>query len=82
MERQIVIFHDPRMSSTKIQQIDQDLLKILQQAFKHKNFQQGLLNAIAHLKKELAPHFPPQPSTSSENFLPNKIIWQEDSKNI
>lgn len=78
MERQIVLFHDPRIKFEKMLQIDQELLKILQTSFKHNDFEQGLLNVIGHLKTELLPHFPIKRSSNSENFVPNKLIWWDE----
>ena len=82
MERQIVLFHDPRMKFEKMRQIDQELLKILQESFKNKDFEAGLLKAIAHLKISLYPHFSygeeGRNAQKSENFVPNKLIWWND----
>lgn len=82
MERQIVLFHDPRIKYEKMLQIDQDLLKILQESFKHKDFENGILKAIAHLKSALAPHFAygqeGRNAKKLENTLPNKLIWWDE----
>lgn len=75
MERQIVLFHDPRIQFEKMLQIDQQLLKILQDSFKNHNFEEGLLKAINHLKIELLPHFPLKNENKDQNFVPNKLIW-------
>lgn len=82
MERQIVLFHDPRMKFEKMLQIDQELLKILQESFKKQDFEEGLLKAIAHLKASLVPHFSygkeGRSAQKGENFVPNKLIWWND----
>lgn len=79
MERQIVLFHDPRIKFEQMLKIDQELLKILQQSFKNKDFEAGLLKAIAHLKASLVPHFGYGMGGRSlkklENSVPNKLIW-------
>lgn len=75
MERQIVLFHDPRMKFEKMQQIDQELLNILQQSFKNRDFEVGILKAIAHLKSELLPYFPAKAEKKGQNNVPNKLIW-------
>lgn len=79
MERQIVLFHDPRIKFEKMHQIDQELLKILQDSFKNKDFEAGILSAIAHLKSSLAPHFSygkqGRNDKKNENSVPNKLIW-------
>ncbi len=82
MERQIVLFHDPRMKFDKMQQINHELLKILQESFKNQDFEEGLLKAIAHLKISLAPHFSygkeGRSHKKDQNFVPNKLIWWND----
>ncbi|MEK6628745.1 MAG: hypothetical protein AABY53_08970 [Bdellovibrionota bacterium] len=78
MERQIVLFHDPRIKFEKMQQIDEQILSILQQSFKSGDFEAGLLNAIAHLKTELLPHFPLKEPSKDQNFVPNKLIWWDE----
>lgn len=76
MERQIVLFHDPSMKFEKIQQIEEELLSALQSSFKKSQFEEGLLAAIAHLKKSLQPHF--AKTGASENLIANKLIWLND----
>lgn len=78
MERQIVLFHDPRIKFEKMQQIDQQLLDILQHSFKKDDFETGILSSISHLKKELLPHFPLGKSGKDQNFVPNKLIWWDE----
>ena len=76
MERQIVLFPDPRLKFEKMPEINQELLKILQISFKDRDFEDGLLKAIGHLKLKLSPHFAKQ--SKSENIIPNKLIWWND----
>ena len=82
LEKQIVLFHDPRMKFDKMLQIDHELLKILQESFKNQDFEEGILKAIAHLKTSLAPHFSygkeGRNAKKGENFVPNKLIWWND----
>lgn len=73
MERQIVIFHDPRIEFSEMQQLDEELIRVLQGYFKKHDFEQGLLKAIEHLQGALAPHFPKGASVA--NAVPNKLIW-------
>ena len=79
MERQIVLFRDPRVKDEKMLNLDFQLLEILQQAFKNEEFETGLLAAIAHLKKSLVADFGYGTSGRNakklENFVPNKLIW-------
>ncbi len=79
MERQIVLYHDPRIKYENMLNLDHQLLKILQLAFKNEEFEAGLLEAIAHLKKSLTPDFGYGTSGRNpkklENFVPNKLIW-------
>ncbi len=79
MERQIVLYHDPRIEFDRMLQIDQELLKILQVSFKNNDFEEGLLKAIAHLKASLIPQFGYGQSGRNtkklENSVPNKLIW-------
>ena len=79
MERQIVLFHDPRIKYENMLNLDHQLLKILQVAFKNEEFEAGLLEAIAHLKKSLTADFGYGTSGRNpkklENFVPNKLIW-------
>lgn len=76
MERHIVLFHDPNMKFEKIQQIESELLSVLQSSFKKSQYEEGLLQAISHLKKSLKPHF--SKSQASENAVANKLIWLND----
>ena len=79
MERQIVLFHDPRLKYESMLALDQQLLGILQKAFKNEDFESGLLEAIAHLKKSLIADFgfgtSGRNAKKLENFVPNKLIW-------
>lgn len=75
MERQIVLIHDPKIKFTKMQQIDDEILRILQKAFKNKNYENGLLEAIEHLKMALKAEFPLKNGANTDNFVPNKLIW-------
>lgn len=73
MERQIVLLPDPRLQFDKIKEIDEQLLKILQESFKQSDFERGILKAIEHLKLSLMPQF--SKKTASANKVPNKLIW-------
>ena len=76
MEHRIVIMPDLRSDFTDSKKLSEEVLKILQDDFKSGSYEQGLLDAIAHLKKTLAPKFP---KTSSDgNQLPNKLIWWDE----
>lgn len=79
MERKIILLPDPRLKFEHMQEINQELLKIIQASFKQQEFEQGLLNAIAHLKLRLEPHFGYKAGvTKSENMVANKLIWWDD----
>lgn len=78
MERQLVVFHDPRIEFDKMQQLDEELIRVLQGYFKKHDFEQGLLKAIEHLQITLAPHFPKN-SQSAGNVVPNKLIWLDEN---
>lgn len=76
MEHRIVILPDMRSNFTESKKISEEVLKILQDDFKAGSYEKGLLEAIAHLKKTLAPTFPKK--SSDGNQLPNKLIfWDE-----
>jgi uncharacterized membrane protein len=76
MERQIVLFPDPNMKFDKIKEIDEQLLRVLQDSFKKSNYEEGLILAIEHLKKSLMPHF--SKVQQGDNNFPNKLIWWRD----
>ena len=76
MERQIVLFPDPRLNFSKMPEINQQLLKILQKGFKDGDYEVGLLAAISFLKDSLKADF--AKTTKSENIVPNKLIWWVD----
>ncbi|MGZ3725342.1 MAG: hypothetical protein ACXWQQ_06065 [Pseudobdellovibrio sp.] len=76
MERQIVLLPDPHMKFEHIKEINHELLKILQHSFKNSDFEEGLVSAIEHLKKRLAPHF--SKKEASTNNYPNKLIWIQE----
>lgn len=79
MERRIVLFHDPRIKYENMLNLDRQLLGILQLAFKNEEFETGLLESIAHLKKSLAADFgygtKGRNPKKLDNFVPNKLIW-------
>lgn len=76
MERQIVLRHDERMDFEGLDQLEQEVLRILQTSFKQADFEGGFLKAIAHLKTAMAPRFTKNVQTS--NNVPNKLIWLKD----
>lgn len=78
MERQIVLYHDRRISFDKMNVLDEQLLHILQDSFQKNDFEQGLLHCIQTLKTNLEPHFKRPQDQTPENFIPNKIIWLEN----
>jgi len=75
MERQIVLYHDQRISFHNMEALDKELLQLLQEAFKNNDFERGLLNCIQSLKKNLEPHFSHTQKDNKENFVPNKLLW-------
>lgn len=77
MERQIVLFHDPRMQSAEIPRLEAEVLAILQASFKKHDFESGLLKAIEHLKQGLEPHYA-RSGAEPQNVVPNKLIWLRD----
>lgn len=77
MEHRIVILPDFRANFEGAQKLSEDVLKILQDDFKSGSYEQGLLDAIAYLKKTLAPQFPKQQNAHG-NQLPNKLIWWDE----
>lgn len=76
MEHRIVILPDMRSDFTDAKQLSEEVLKILQDDFKSGSYEQGLLEAITHLKKTLALKFPKK--SSDGNQLPNKLIWWDE----
>lgn len=77
MEKQIVLFPDPNMKFDKIKEINQELLSVIQSSFKKGDYEEGFLQAIAHLKTALVPHFA-RSQTAVDNNYPNKLIWWKD----
>lgn len=77
MEKQIILFHEPNISFQQMEKLDAELLGVLQSYFKKHDFEEGLLRAIEHLKKTLAPHFPKNEACQA-NPVPNKLIWLND----
>lgn len=77
MERQIVIYHDPRLEFKNRDELTQKTLKLLQSSFKSGQFEQGLLSAIENLQQGLKSHFSRQ-IPQAENNVPNKLIWLDD----
>ncbi len=78
MERQIVLYHDRRITFDKMNVLDEQLLHILQESFQNNDFEQGLLLCIQTLKTNLEPHFQRTQDQTPENFVPNKITWLEN----
>jgi uncharacterized membrane protein len=76
MERQIVLFHDPKIQFKDIKTLNNELLKILQYSFKRGDFEEGLLKCIEHLKLSLKPHF--AKAHPSSNNVANRLIWWND----
>lgn len=77
MERQLVVFHDPHLDSAKMQEVDEELIRVLQGHFRRQDFEEGLIQSIGHLKAALGPHFPKK-AADSPNVVPNKLIWWND----
>jgi putative membrane protein len=75
MEHRIIVLPDIRSNFDGSQKLSEEVLKILQDDFKAGSYEKGLLEAIEHLKKTLAPKFPKDPNSSDGNQLPNKLIW-------
>lgn len=76
MEKQIVLLPDPQLDGEKkelLNQLSQKSLRILQQHFKARNYEVGLLETINMLTKELAGKFPR--GNDSSNLVPNKLTW-------
>ena len=74
MERRIVIFPDPMMKIEGLEDLQNQLLKIIQISFKKGHFDQGFLDAIQYLKTKLASKFPLN-GKQTENHFANKLIW-------
>ncbi len=74
MERRIVVFPDPAMNLAGVTELQNQLLKIIQDDFKKGLFEEGFLDAIQYLKTELATKFPP-PASQNQNQHSNKLIW-------
>lgn len=74
MEKKIVILPDPKMKFENIDQLQSQLLKVVQTAFKKGQYEQGFLDAIAFLKSELKAKFP-QTNKTVDNQFSNKLIW-------
>ncbi len=78
MEHRIVVLPDIRSEFSGAQKLSEEVLKILQDDFKAGSYEQGLLDAIAHLKLVLAPQFPKKADSNHGNQLPNKLIWWDE----
>ncbi len=78
MEKHIVLYHDQRVSFDKMNDLDQKLLKTLQNSFKKNQFEQGLLECLQILKQALEPQFKRSSQENNPNFVPNKIIWIDE----
>lgn len=76
MERRIVLLPDPRTNVKNIAEIDQKVLEVLQNSFKQKRYEEGLLQAIEVLKNELIQTHPRK--TVGDNLIANKLIWWQD----
>ncbi len=74
MERKIVILPDPRLKLTGLDDLQNQMLKLIQSEFKKGHYEEGFLKAIAFLKAELTQKFPKN-KQNSENLVPNKLIW-------
>lgn len=74
LERRIVLLPDPRNRFHGSTKLTEEVLQIMQGHFKAAEYETGLLQAIAHLKKQLAAKFP-HTTKSFENQIPNKLIW-------
>lgn len=77
MERQIVLFHDPRMQFADMPRLEAEVLAILQASFKKNDFEKGLLEAIQHLKAGLSAQFG-RSGAEPQNNVANKLIWLRD----
>lgn len=76
LEKQIVLLPDPNIEKLSIEQthaLSEKALHILQQNFKSKKYEDGLIETIKMLKNELEVHFPR--GANSENHVANKLIW-------
>lgn len=78
MEHRIIVLPDFRSNFTGAHKLSEEVLKILQDDFKTGDYEKGLLEAIEHLKTVLAPQFPKKSTDSTENQLPNKLIWWDE----
>lgn len=76
MERQIVLMPDPRHRFEGMEALAQQVLLKLQDSFKKADYETGLLQAIEHMQKTLAPRF--KRTQVSTNNVPNKLIWLDD----
>jgi len=78
MERRIVIMPDPKSQYQGTQALTNEVLRILQHAFKAKQYEAGFLQAIDFMKKDLIQHFPMENHKNQVNELPNKLIWLDE----
>lgn len=76
LERQIVLYPDPRLKFDKMPEISQKLLKILQESFKNKDYEAGIIESVKSLKSDLKKSFVRK--DKSENIVPNKLIWWDE----
>jgi len=79
MERQIVLYHDHRITFDKMSSLDHELLKTLQASFKDNNYELGLLHCIQTLKQNLGSQFPRTKINSTHNLVPNKLLWLDEN---
>ena len=76
LERQIVLLPDPRMKLENIQEMNQKILQILQEAFKKDHYEHGILGALEYLRSELKNKH--KKTSITENQFSNTLIWWRD----
>lgn len=75
MERQIVLYHDAKVTFPEMKSLNDELLRTLQNSFKQNNFEDGLLSSIKILSTRLEASFSRPDNASAVNHVPNKLIW-------
>lgn len=78
MEHRIVLLPDARSDFKGSHELTQEVLKILQVSFKSNDFENGILNAIKYLKGQLVEKFPQKTDVTTQNQIPNKLIWWDE----
>lgn len=76
LERQIVLLPDPRTNLENIKEINENILKILQEAFKKDKYEHGLLAALEYLRTELKNKH--KKTSETPNQFSNTLIWWRD----